>query len=417
MLGVWHGPSRVGSLTRDGRALCFEYAPAWLAAQDAFPLSPRIPLGPGRICGDEPLAFFSNLLPEGPLLRALCKLKRLPEGDVYAQLDAFGGETAGALALLPEADTPSAASWRYVPYTDAELVADLGALRSGRAPLLGRHGELRLSLAGAQDKLPVHYDNGRLSLPAGGAPSTHILKPSLQPAGEYPDSVRNEALCLALAREAALPAARAEVLERRGEVFLLVERFDRERTAAGWRRLHQLDFCQLAGVLPDQKYEKDGGPGFAKVFALISEVAALPAAARLDALDWMLFNFLTGNADAHAKNLAMIPATPATYRLAPWYDLVATGYYPGVTTRMAMRIGGEDRPEWVRARHWRQFAADVGVNATLLRRRAAALAGVLIGALPAAAKAVGVPARHRLVGHLRRTVETRAGLAQRVGEA
>jgi serine/threonine-protein kinase HipA len=283
--------------------------------------------------------------------------------------------------------------------------------------MLARHGELRLSLAGAQDKLPVHYESGKLSLPAGGAPSTHVLKPNLHPAAEYPDSVRNEALCLALAREAALPAARAEVLERRGEAVLLVERFDRERTQAGWRRLHQLDFCQLAGVLPDQKYEKDGGPGFAKVFALISELSALPAAARLNALDWMLFNFLTGNADAHGKNLAMMPTSGTSYRLAPWYDLVATGYYPLLTARMAMRIGGEDRPEWVRVNNWRRFAADVGVNATLLRRRAASLAGTLIDALPAAANAVGVPTRHALVRHLRKTVETRARLVQRAAEA
>lgn len=417
MLGVWHGLHRVGSLTTEVRTLCFEYAPAWLADHGAFPLSPRIPLGPGRICNDEPLLFFSNLLPEGPLLRSLCRLKRLPEGDVYAQLEAFGAETAGALALLPETETPSVASWRYLPYTDAQLIEDLNALRSGRAPMLARHGELRLSLAGAQDKLPVHYENGKLSLPAGGAPSTHVLKPNLHPAAEYPDAVRNEALCLALAREAALPAARAEVLERRGEEVLLLERFDRERTQAGWRRLHQLDFCQLAGVLPDQKYEKDGGPGFAKVFALISELSALPAAARLNALDWMLFNFLTGNADAHGKNLAMIPTSGTSYRLAPWYDLVATGYYPRLTTRMAMRIGDEDRPEWVRASHWRRFAADVGVNATLFRRRAASLAGTLIDALPAATKTVGVPTRHALVGHLRRMVETRARLTQRAAEA
>jgi serine/threonine-protein kinase HipA len=265
--------------------------------------------------------------------------------------------------------------------------------------------------------LPVHYERGRLSLPSGGAPSTHILKPSLQPAAEYPDSVRNEALCLALAREAGLPAARAELLERGGEEVLLVERFDRERTDAGWRRLHQLDFCQLAGVLPDQKYEKDGGPGFAKLFALISELSALPAAARLNALDWMLFNFLTGNADAHGKNLAMIPTGGTRYRLAPWYDLVATSYYPRLATRMAMRIGGEDRPEWVRATHWQQFANEVGVNAALLRRRAASLAGTLLDALPAAAKAVGIPTRRALVGHLRGLVETRARLVQRAASA
>jgi serine/threonine-protein kinase HipA len=80
---------------------------------------------------------------------------------------------------------------------------------------------------------------------------------------------------------------------------------------------------------------------------------------------------------------------------------------------MAMRIGGEDRPAWVRAKHWEQFADEVGVNATLLRRRAASMAGTLISTLPAAAKAVGISTRHALVAHLGTTLKTRARLTQR----
>jgi len=43
--------------------------------------------------------------------------------------------------------------------------------------------------------------------------------------------------------------------------FLLVERYNRLIDAQGHRqRLHQEDFCQALGVVPEMKYENEGGP-------------------------------------------------------------------------------------------------------------------------------------------------------------
>ena len=123
------------------------------------------------------------------------------------------------------------------------------------------------------------------------------------------------------------------------------------------QRLHQLDFCQLAGVLPDQKYAKDGGSGLADIFSMIDRYAAVPGRDRLQVLDWVVFNYLIGNADAHAKNLAMLVGAGNRLQLAPLYDLLCTSVYPQLDTRMAMAIGGEYRPEWVQQRHWQRFAA------------------------------------------------------------
>src|ERR1035438_3027598 len=78
--------------------------------------------------------------------------------------------------------------------------------------LAGEEG-IRLSLAGAQDKVAVRMENGEVSLPLGGAPSTHILKPAVE---RFDGVVFNEALCMKLAAEAGLPAASVETMNVNG---------------------------------------------------------------------------------------------------------------------------------------------------------------------------------------------------------
>jgi serine/threonine-protein kinase HipA len=154
---------------------------------------------------------------------------------------------------------------------------------------------------------------------------------------------------------------------------LLIERYDRIVSGDRIERLHQVDLCQLAGVLPDHKYEADGGPGFKECFAQLDKYSTSPAADRLRLVDWTIFNYLIGNADAHAKNLSMLYVADGGLRLSPAYDLLATGYWPDLSDKMAMAIGGERRPAWVQSRHWERFCADVGLNLVQLRRRALSL--------------------------------------------
>ncbi|TJY59431.1 type II toxin-antitoxin system HipA family toxin [Sinimarinibacterium sp. CAU 1509] len=373
MLAVIHSRGRVGSLRAVEGALEFSYAPDWLQSAGAFPLSPRLALREAPWRGDEVLFFFANLLPEGAVLETLIRLRRLPRGNVYRLLEAFGRECAGAFDIVPEAEarhvsrTASKTS-NYREYPPATLAEDLARLRDN-IPLMAGHAELRLSLAGAQDKIPVRYAEGALWLPQGNAPSTHILKPALHPQKLFPDSVMNEAFCMRLAAALGLPAAAVTVLME-PEPVLLIERYDRVVARDRIERLHQLDLCQLAGVLPAQKYEVDGGPGFKTCFELIDAHSAAPARGRLQLVDWTLFNLLIGNADAHAKNLAMLYGADGRLRLAPAYDLLATGYWSELSDRMAMAIGGERRPAWVQARHWQRFCESLGLNTVQLRRRA-----------------------------------------------
>lgn len=373
MLAVVHARGRVGALRQTADVLEFEYAPEWRARADALPLSPRLALQDEPWRGDEVVFFFANLLPEGPVLDTLLQLRRLPRGNVYRMLEAFGRECAGAFAVVPEEEaagrTPDGG---YREYPREQLNEDLQRLREN-IPLLGSHADLRLSLAGAQNKIPVRHAEGKLYLPEAGAASTHILKPTLQPARIYPDSIVNEAFCLRLAGALGLPVPAVTVL-RDPQPLLLVERYDRVVVDGQVQRLHQIDLCQLAGRLPSSKYESDGGPGFRQCFALIDEFSAAPAVDRLRLVDAMLINFLVGNADAHAKNFSMLHGPDARLRLAPAYDILATGYWPRLAEPMAMAIGGERRPDWVMARHWQLFCEEVGLNPAQLRRRALDLA-------------------------------------------
>jgi len=414
MLAVLHADGIVGSLRQAGATLEFTYAAHWLARQNAFPLSPRLPLREAPWQDDEVLFFFSNLLPEGTVLESLLRLQRLPRGNVYRLLEAFGRECAGAFAVVPEAEAGDGLrEGSYREYTRQQLVEDLERLR-GDIPLLGSHAGLRLSLAGAQNKIPVRYAKGKLWLPERGAASTHILKPALQPARMYPHSVENEAFCLQLAGALGLPVPQVTVLAD-PEPLLLIERYDRSVKGGRIERLHQLDLCQLTGALPSQKYESDGGPGFKACFAVVDAWSAMPAVDRLRLVDWMLLNYLLGNADAHGKNLSMLYGSDGRLRLAPVYDLLAIGYWERLSTKMAMKIGGERRPDFVQARHWQRFCEEIGLNAAQLRRRALELCAHALARKDDIMAALGVPAP--LAGHLARTlqkgserIETRLGV-------
>jgi hypothetical protein len=92
-------------------------------------------------------------------------------------------------------------AYRAIPDADAleRILNELPA----RPFLVGEDG-VSMSLAGAQEKLPVAVIDGRIAVPTNGAPSTHILKPDNP---RLPGSVQNEALCMVLARRIGLNVA------------------------------------------------------------------------------------------------------------------------------------------------------------------------------------------------------------------
>jgi serine/threonine-protein kinase HipA len=274
--------------------------------------------------------------------------------------------------------------------------------------MVGREG-LRLSLAGAQDKVPVVFDGTRIGLPLNGAASSHILKPAI---ASLEDTVSNEAFCMNLASVMGLGPAPAHIHTVRDITFLLVERYDRVRNEAGeLERVHQEDFCQALGVAPEIKYQNEGGPSFAQCFDLIRETT-IPSAPHLIRLfDYAVFNSLVGNHDAHAKNFSLLYVTGDPV-LAPLYDVVSTAVYPNLTEKMAMKVGRKYKFSDVYARHWEEFAQTAGLSSAQARKRILRLATELPGAAQALFQDphhvfASKPIVSRIVG----LIENRCGMA------
>lgn len=369
-LVVYLGEEIVGELRAEhggrGGQFSFAYDPGWVSRPEAAGLSLSLPLrGPeAPYPPDAARPFFAGLLPEGAVRTAVARRHGLSEGNEFGLLEAIGAECAGAVALLrPGEPPPAKGGYRDLP--DEELRRWLTEAPRGLHLAAGL-GEVRLSLAGAQDKLPVYIEgadgdteeDGRLLLPLGGAPSSHILKPEIP---GYPETVENEALCLALAARAGLPAARAR-LRAHPVPLLEVTRFDRRRDDAGQlARVHQEDLAQALGVPPETKYEAEGGPGLGTAFRLLREHSLTPAVDRKALLGWVAFNVLVGNTDAHAKNLSFL-REGGGIRLAPFYDLLATRVYSGLSDKLAMKVGGEARPARIQRRHWERLAEQAQIR-------------------------------------------------------
>jgi serine/threonine-protein kinase HipA len=281
-----------------------------------------------------------------------------------------------------------------------------------RRPMLAGEQDMRLSLAGAQDKLPVvaQLEAGQMhiGLPRFGSPSTHILKPTIP---GVTGSVFNEGFCLALARALKLDVANAAIHGPTDHAYLLVERYDRQRITTGQLvRLHQEDFCQALGLPPETKYQNEGGPGLAQAFALLRRATRPSAPHVLKLLDFVIFNTLVGNHDAHSKNFSLL-YTPHGAVLAPLYDVLSTAVYPQLTDKMAMKIGSKYKFSELEARHWAQFAVDAGLTPALVKKRILDIARRL--PLLARSTQSAFAEAHPIVGQIVTLIDQRCALTTR----
>ncbi len=386
-LSVWLFGQQVGTLAQvDGR-LGFTYSPDWLTNPGAVPLSQSLPLRPEPFDDRASRPFFAGLLPEAGKRKLVAQALHVSRQNDFGLLDGIGGECAGAASLLEPGQTPQAGvAEDDVRWLDSsELVGVLDDMP--RRPMLAGEQDMRLSLAGAQDKLPVvvrlESAKVQIGLAKFNSPSTHILKPAI-PGIE--GSVFNEGFCMALARALKLAVASAAIhrvedgphtegANTRGQAtreFLLVERYDRQRVPADpigqWQRLHQEDFCQALGVPPETKYQNEGGPDLTQAFALLRSVTRPSAPHTLRLLDFVIFNALVGNHDAHGKNFSLL-YTPQGAVLAPMYDVLSTAVYPQLTDKMAMKLGSKYKFSEVQTRHWAQFATNAQLSPAQVKRR------------------------------------------------
>ena len=239
--------------------------------------------------------------------------------------------------------------YRDLPY---EVLSQ--RLRS-QQPLLVSNDQTTMSLAGAQEKMGLRFDvrTKLLSESVQTSPTTHILKPDTRQQRYQPSAI-NEYACMKLARAMKLPVPDVWFL-RVPEPVYVVERYDRVNVAGNIVGLHQFDGCQLLGHGSGWKYERQGG-----LVSLPKLVAALRASSVRGLADfqrWVMFNFLIGNADAHAKNMSVL-VDEKGYRLAPFYDLLCVRAYGDAG--LALYIGDEETFDAVGMHSWEAFCNDCG---------------------------------------------------------
>ena len=356
----------------------FRYDAAYLADPLAEPLSFALPLRSEPFDSDTAYNYFANLLPPQVVRKKLEKFLHISKNNVFGFLKAIGGDCAGAVALYaPGFKTYLDGEERLRKLTDAEASEILKSLRRRPLYALAESG-YRYSGAGAQDKLVARIDGDDLVLPLYGTPSTHIIKPGAE---FFPESVANEHFCQQLAKRVDVPSADSRIMTFGGDRYYAVARYDREMVDGKPQRLHQEDFCQALSVDPEVKYEDDGGPGIARCFEVLGRLH-MPLRETFALLDMFVYNYLIGNADAHAKNYSIL-YVKGVARLAPLYDAVCTAVYPDLSEEFAMSVGGEKSFGRITRESFSAMASECGLSPKLVLARLDAMAAKI---LPAARK-------------------------------
>ncbi|MGD9831241.1 MAG: type II toxin-antitoxin system HipA family toxin [Piscinibacter sp.] len=397
-LHVWMNGMHVGvwSALRTGTPV-FRYDEDWVRAEEGRALSLSLPFSANlELRGDAVKNYFDNLLPDSADIRRRLRSRfRARSAEAFDLLSAIGRDCVGAVHLLPPGEDPI--GWNTIdaePLDEAGVERILGSVTSDMP--LGQQGdneELRLSIAGAQEKTALLKMGRRWYRPRGATPTTHILKLPLGRVGnmraDMSTSIENEWLCSRILRALGLPVAETEMARFGDTKALIVTRFDRrwvgiEDGAArrtrfrppdgAWiARLPQEDFCQALGVAPDRKYQSDGGPSMQDCLAVLSGSEH----AQDDQTDFVLSQFafwLLAATDGHAKNFSIQHRRGGRFGLAPLYDVLSAWpiigngpnhlSYQRARLAMGLKAGNMHyRLRDIQPRHWQALAAALSMDA------------------------------------------------------
>jgi len=366
---------RVGKIHYADDQVTFSYTDRWQNDHSAFPLSLSMPLASTHYPDEIVRPFISGLLPDDPeVLRRWGRQFHVSSRNPFRLLAEVGEECAGAVQFIKPNRTeewmgyspPEGITWlseNDLAERIQHLVEDRGAARQ-----LGDEGQF--SLAGAQTKTALYQDpeGKRWGIPHGTVPTTHIIKPNL---GDFEGFEINEHFCLKLATQLGLKSANSSTREFNGHPVIIVERYDRAWIGGQLARIHQEDFCQTLARLPEIKYQNEGGPSAKDIFEILRIHSSAAHDDILRFLDALIFNYLIGGTDAHAKNHSLLISGGGQVRLAPLYDLISILPYPHQPKKLklAMKIGGEYLLHKIRTRQWEKAADEWGLEFGTVRKR------------------------------------------------
>lgn len=390
-LGIWSngvhvGHWRVGSPGNSE----LQYASTWVNSALGRPLSLSLPMGMAGL-PSSPLRgpavdnYFDNLLPDSEQLRQrVASRYGAASLSPFDLLERIGRDCVGAVQLLPEGETPKGLEKIEGDVLSDEAVAQY-LDRALTSNTLGSSDisddDVRISLAGAQEKTALLKHKNQWIRPRGSTPTSHILKLPLGLVGhrriDLSQSVDNEWVCLNLLAEAGIPSARCEIHTFGTRRVLAVERFDRKLHPSGnwWLRLPQEDFCQVLGKPRHLKYEADGGPGLADIAKVLRHSETALADLKHFYLCQVAF-WLLAAPDGHAKNFSIHLLPQGRYRLTPAYDVISIWPMEGsgpnqwswFDAKLAMALPGKNkhyRMKDIQKRHFLGIARPSGLQSEM----------------------------------------------------
>lgn len=315
---VYKAGQLAATLTRSPDGVSFSYTRDWVAnAGRAVATTLPVTTTPVLAAGGAVPPYFAGLLPEGRRLSALRRSVKTSADDELSLLLAIGSDPVGDVQVVPEGLAPDRATARVTVSSFAET--DFADLLDSFDIEVDRAG-----LAGVQDKASL----AMLSLPVARRDESFILK--LNPP-EFGHLVENEHFFVARAARSRVRTVRAELVhDRDGASGLVVTRFDRVSGTA----LAVEDGCQVLGLHPEAKYRV----GTEALVRALSQHCAAPAPAALEFLRQLVFAYLSGNGDAHAKNFSILGDGAGRWSPAPAYDLPSS--LPYGDTTLALPIDG-----------------------------------------------------------------------------
>lgn len=377
---IYLGGIHIGNWLIDGQEQGFSYLEQWLQSAQAYPLSQSMPLSIRIYTHQEALPYLANLLPHGDLLSELSHQTGFAEENAYSLLGRMGRDCPGAVSFRPEGCETE--NGTYYELQERSMHGMLLHARR-RTPLIN-YGVSSV-LPGSHPKIQLYQDSkGVFYLPRNGSPSNVILK---LPGKEGYDSLLNEILVMTLAGMAGLPTVKCSWQRSSSDwcqsPYILMERYDRRMAKNGTvKTIHQEDMCQILGIMPRQRFVRDGGPAPSAISDIIRQSSTNPVEDLEMFFKWMVFNTCIGNVEAHGKKLSLF-YYGTSVRLAPFYGLRSDlGHTKLERLQLGFPVGRQDLLTRLGKDDWKQL----GDLCHLIVPSATALVGDLTARISACAQ-------------------------------
>lgn len=402
-LNIWMNGILVGQWGKKSGVEELTYAQSWVDSEQGRPLSLSLPFTPGnqKLRGDKVKFYFDNLLPDSEGIRTRLAIKFSTNStSPFDLLVELGRDCVGGIQLLkPDEEPIGIHQISAKAVSEAEIAEILRNTVLTNGLLTKDNNDLRISLAGAQEKTAFLWHDNQWCVPLGATPTTHIFKLPLGLAGNINadiNSVENEWLCSKILAEFGIPIAHCDIGLFEDQKVLIVERFDRVYSQDdSWIiRLPQEDFCQTKAISPLQKYQSDGGLSISDIMAILNGSSA-PLKDKQTFFAVQIIFWLLYATDGHAKNFSIKHTSRNSYEMTPIYDVLSIFPILGPKqdqiarkkAKLAMAIRGSKNYyeiERIMKRHFIAQAASVGIT----KAEAIQIIDELIEATPAVIKHV-----------------------------